>query len=187
MSLVTAKRTEIAIAEAHDGMYEGNKWQKEFVKKVVDFMEGLYVRECANWCYAVPSSVSFFMKLQPLLVHVPLSLIKTTWWDFPMFPGLDIPYQTPGIHVTYHGYLTNFAPKIQFSSLPNAITNFNGCDLPSLTYEDPSLWIVPASTITHDMFIYIYTHCHPLYISGNPFQELILPLQVWHKYLESHY
>ncbi|KAI6147443.1 hypothetical protein BKA82DRAFT_35524 [Pisolithus tinctorius] len=187
MSLIIAKCLKTQAAHLHDGMYEGNKWREEFVKRVIEYMENLYVRDCANWCYAVPSLQSFFIKLQPLLTHVPLSLIKITWDGFPTYPGLEMPFKLPGLHVTYHGYLTDFTPKISFMSSPNAIANFNGCDLPSLTYEDPSLWTVPTFTITHDMFVYITYNCHILYCSGNPFRDLIPPLQVWHKYLESHY
>ncbi|KAI6138203.1 hypothetical protein BKA82DRAFT_32011 [Pisolithus tinctorius] len=187
MSLVIAKRTEIEVAAQHDSMYQGRGWRKEFVRRVVEYMESLYVRECPGSYYAVPSSPAFFTMPQPLLAHVPPSLIDVTWDAFPTFPGLGTPFEYPPIHVSYHGYLTDFAPKLSPMSTPHAIANFNGCDLPSISYEDPALWTVPASTVTHNTFVYLYSNCHPLYVGGNPFRELIPPLRVWHEYLEGHF
>ncbi|KAI6154261.1 hypothetical protein BKA82DRAFT_34916 [Pisolithus tinctorius] len=116
---------------------------------------------------------------------VPLSVIKTSWEVMPPFPGIDSPFFCPGLHVAAHGYFTDFYPKLSYLSSPHAIANFNGCDLPSITYEDPVLFTVLAFTIMHDTFVYIYYNAHILYCLE--FCRLILPLWVWHKHLECHF
>ncbi|KIN96463.1 hypothetical protein M404DRAFT_10910 [Pisolithus tinctorius Marx 270] len=152
MSLVVAKRVETQIAEHRDGMYEDGNWRKYFVKETIEYIEGLYVRDCATWREAVPSTMSYFKK-PPTTAFVPISTLETSWEVMPSFPGIDSPYFCPGLHVAAHGYFVDFAPKYSYQSSPHAIANFNGCDLPSVTYEDPALFTVPATTITHDTFV----------------------------------
>ncbi|KAI6140308.1 hypothetical protein BKA82DRAFT_31092 [Pisolithus tinctorius] len=129
--------------------------------------------------------MSFFKKPNPATYLVLLSTVKTSWERMPSFPGIDSPFFCPGLHNTAHGYLVDFAPKLHHNSSPHTITNFNSCNLPSITYEDPALFTIPASTITHDTFVYVYYNAHILY--GSEFCRLIPPLQVWHKHLECHF
>ncbi|KAI6140164.1 hypothetical protein BKA82DRAFT_31269 [Pisolithus tinctorius] len=185
MSLVIAKCTELKIAEDHDTMYEGAKWRKYTVKEIIEFMEGLYIRDCSSWVHTVPSSMLFFKKPNPVTYLVPLSTIKMTWEQVPSFPGIDSPYFCLGLHLAYHRYLSDFFPKLTHTSSPHAIANFNGCNLPSFTYEDLSLFTLPAFTITHDTFVYVYYNVHPLY--GPEFCRLVPPLRVWNESLERHF
>ncbi|KAI6143772.1 hypothetical protein BKA82DRAFT_31580 [Pisolithus tinctorius] len=190
MSFNLAHVAELHLAESFDEQHI-HKWRKSFVSGIVKFMDALHVPNCGSWVEAYPTSISFTMQPPSLHYHIPMSVIAHTWSDFPAWPcipeeGSYEPFHYLPIHVQFHGHFVDFAPKLSWSSTPNAIAHINGCDLPSIQYEDFALYTVPASSITHTTYIHIVTHAHPYYDS-NIFHGLIPPLHLWNEFLEYHF
>ncbi|KAI6148418.1 hypothetical protein BKA82DRAFT_4354209 [Pisolithus tinctorius] len=185
-----ARQAELRLAELYDDQ-KIHKWRKGYLYKAMGFIDAIYVPECRSWVEAYPTSRAFTTQPPSSSQHVPMSVVAHTWSDFPNWPcipddGDYDPFFYPPIHVQFHGHFVDFAPKLPWNSTPHAVANFNGCDLPSLQYEDFALYTVPALLLTHNTYVHIVNHAHPYY-NSNVFHGLVPPLCLWNEYLEHRF
>ncbi|KIK11764.1 hypothetical protein PISMIDRAFT_19254 [Pisolithus microcarpus 441] len=160
---------------------------KRYVEHVIGFIEEIYLPKCLNWKHAISQNRTQYTR-SPFPWHViPSIAVEQTWESIPRNFADRCPEDEPlvnqKVHLTFHGFLVNCLPKISAASTPHARANFNGVDIPSLTYEDPALETVPALALTNNTFFYFRGRVHPCY-DYRKFHGIIPALRIWNQHLE---
>ncbi|KAI6117308.1 hypothetical protein EDD16DRAFT_1520167 [Pisolithus croceorrhizus] len=151
------------------------------------YTEALYHEKANHWRRVAygDHEKPFFLRTPSQNSVVPAIAMEYSWSILKRPDDYDFssPFYDPRIHVSFHSYLVDCLPKLSPASTPHAIANFNGVDIPSFTYEDPSIHTIPAFTITNDIFFYFKGRVHPFY-NFQDFAGFIPSLWVWNRHLE---